>query len=175
MKFLNVIVLVSIFSAQVFAAQFSQISKLSSPAAQKLAQAGLSIVKNPDVFGDSGKVIALTFTRNASESNMATMKQLSYKNGANSDDSQIDFKNAGVEQIVDFAFNAFGEYGADNDAAFKTARSNLAAAIKAIKADKTLKIYGNQHADEDGSWNILFVFDTTTNQVLMVKIGYSGT
>ena len=94
MKILSAIILSSIFSAQVSAAQFSPISKLSSPAAQKLAQAGLSIVKNEDMFGDNGKVSALTFTRKATESNIATVKQLSYKNGGNSDDSQEDLLSA---------------------------------------------------------------------------------
>jgi hypothetical protein len=175
MKFFSAIVLASIFSAQILAAQFSQIGKLSSPAAQKLAQAGLSIVNNQDVFGDNGKVVALTFTKKSTENNMATTKQLSFKNGANSDDFQKDFKRTNVKEICDFAFNAIENGESENEAAFKAARINLTAALNAVKADKTLEIYGNQHADEDGSWNILFVFDTITNQILMLKIGYSGT
>jgi hypothetical protein len=175
MKILSAIILSSIFSVQVFAAQFTTISKLSSPAAQKLAQVGLSIVKNEDMFGDNGSVSTLAFTRKATESNMATVKQLSYKNGATSDDSQEDFKNVSTDKIIDFALFALAIQDEDQENAFKVARSHLTTAINAIKADKSLEIYGNQHADEDGSWNILFVIDTKTNQVLIVKIGYSGT
>ena len=175
MKFLSAMIMASLFSTQLFAAQFSPIRKMSSPAAQKLAKAGLSITKNEEVFGDVGGVVALTFTRKATETNMATMKQLSFKNGATTDDSQEDFKTASVKEIVDFAFYAVENQEGDYQAAFTTARSDLTKAVNAIKADKTLEIYGNQHADEDGSWNMLFVFDSKTNQVLMVKIGYSGT
>ncbi len=175
MKFLNTFMLVTFFSAQVFAAQFSPVSKLDSSSAQKLAQAGLSIVSNQDVFGDNGAVVAFSFTRKATEADMSTVKQLSYKFGANSDDSQEDFQNASVKNIIDFAFTAIEIQEGENENAFKIARANLTVALNAIKADRTLRIYGNQHADEDGSWNILFVFDSKNNQVVMVKIGYSGT
>jgi hypothetical protein len=103
------------------------------------------------------------------------MKQLSFINGATVDDSQENFRNSSVKQIVDFALYAVENQESEYEADFKTARANLTAALNAIKANKTLEIYGNQHADEDGSWNMIYVFDTKTNQVLIVTIGFAGT
>ena len=175
MKFLYVIALTSLFSTQVFAAKFARVSKLSSLSVQKLAEAGLKIVKNEEVFGDNGSVDTMSFVRKSTETNMASMKQLSFQNGANTDDSQEDFQNATVKKIIDFAFYAVENQEGEYEEVFRAARKNLTDALNVIKADKTLKIYGNQHADEDGSWNMIFVFDTENNQILMVKIGYSGT
>jgi hypothetical protein len=175
MKLLSSIIFVSLFSTQLFAAQFSKISEISSPAAKILARTGLNIVKNQEVFGDVGRVVALNFTRKVTETDMATVKQLSYKNGATSDDYQEDFQNVSVKKIVEFALYAVENQEADYAADFKAARINLTNALNIIKADKTLKIYGNQHADEDGSWNILYILDTKTNQILVVVIGFSGT
>jgi len=175
MKFLSAMILASLFSAQVLAAHFSPVPQMSSQNAQKLSKAAIGIINNKNVFGDSGAIKVFTFTRKSTETNLTTTKQLSFIHGATSDDNQEDFKNADVKKIVDFALFAIENQENENANEFKIARSNLTAALKAIKADKSLEVFGNQHADEDGSWNILFVFDTKTNQVLMVKIGYSGT
>lgn len=175
MKTLLILALSCLVSAQVFAAKFSPIIKVSSASSQRLAEVGQKIVENEEMFGDSGAVEAFSFSRKDTESDRSTMKQLSYKNRATSDDTQVDFLGKSTKEIVNFALYAVENQDNEEAKDFIAGRLALTEAINAVKADKSLKIYGNQHADEDGSWNILFIFDTKTNQILMVKIGYSGT
>jgi hypothetical protein len=166
-----------IFSTTVFAAKFAPVPTVHSPTAQKLAEVASSIAKDGTTFGDAGAVAVYAFTRNETERDFTTIKQLSFaKAGATADDHQEDFQNQSTAQIVKFALDTLREDQEEiNTPAYKAAASGLTAALDAIKADPGLKVYGNQHADEDGSWQILYVVDATAHQILMVKIGYSGT
>jgi hypothetical protein len=121
-------------------------------------------------------VKAFSFTRNATELDANTIKQLIFvKGGATTEDTQFDLVDLSAADTVKYVLLAVegqeNEFGAD----FKAAITNLTAALKTIKADKQLKVFGSGHADEDGSWQIVYILDTVANEVLMVTIGFTGT
>lgn len=175
MKLLGFIATIAI-SVPAFAAKFASITNVNSAPVQKLAVVAEVIAQNEDVFGDAGDVSAFVFSRKATETDAKTVKQMSYaKGGATSADDQRDFQNVSVSEIVEFALYAVEIHDQDYEAEFTSARANLTKALTAIQADPTLKIYGSGHADEDGSWQILYIIDTKTSQVLMVTIGFHGT
>ncbi|WP_374076786.1 hypothetical protein [Bdellovibrio bacteriovorus] len=175
MKLLGFIATIAI-SVPTLAAKFAPIANVNSVPAQKLAAVVQVINQNEQAFGDAGNVSAYVFSRKATETDAKTVKQMSFaKGGANTDDDQRDFQNTSVSKIVEFALYAVEIQDQDYEAEFKSARENLTKALTAIKADPTLKIYGSGHADEDGSWQILYIIDTKTSQVLMVTIGFHGT
>lgn len=176
MKFLGLILVSVLFSGQVFAAKFVSISNVKSLTSQKLARAAAVIINNESVFGDAGSISAFSYVQKSTELTGTMIKQLSFaKGGATTDDTQVDFSNQSVGKIVDFALYAVENQETEDEPAFKTAQVQLAMALKNIQADPNLKIFGSGHADEDGSWQILYVVDTTSKQILMVKIGYFGT
>lgn len=176
MKFLAMLIVSTVLSGHALAANFMPVNRINSVPAQRLAAVASVIIRNKDSFGDAGRIEAYSFVRKNTEQNHNTIKQLSYaRGGATVDDTQLDLQKATIPQIVEYAFFALENGDQENDRAFQSGKANLANALKAIKADSRLKLYGSGHADEDGSWQILYVLDTTVNQILMVKIGYNGT
>lgn len=162
-----------ILSSQVFAAKFTAAQNINSGPAQKLADV-VNWINQQQPDWDAGNVLALNFTRSASEKNATTKKQLSYaKGGATVDDTQKYFQGQDVATIVDYALFAVENGELEEEVA--SYRQALTAALNDVKADSTLEVYGSGHADEDGSWQILYIFDTTTNQVIFLQIGYHGT
>ncbi len=120
---------------------------------------------------------AFSFTRsNDSELNANTVKQLSFaKGGATSDDTQFSLQDQTPSQMIQFVLEAVENQEFEFEADFKTAKTELTAVLKVIKADKNLEVYGSGHADEDGSRQTIYVLDTAANEILMVTIGFSGT
>lgn len=176
MKFLAMLIVTTVLSGHAVAANFMPINQIKSVPTQRLAAVASVIIRDKDTFGDAGRIEAYSFVRKNTEQNHNTIKQLSYvRGGATVDDRQIDLQQASIPKIVEFAFFALENGDQDNDRTFQAGKQNLANALRAIKADSRLKLYGSGHADEDGSWQILYVLDTTANQIMMVTIGYYGT
>lgn len=176
MKFLATLLVTTIISGQALAANFMPINNINSVAAQKLAAVGVAIAKDKDTFGRASKVAAFSFVKKNTEKDHSTIKQLSFaRGGATTDDTQMDLQAASIPQIVEYAFYAIENGDQENDRTYQSAKAGLANALRAIKSDSRLKLFGSGHADEDGSWQILYVLDTTSNQILMVTIGYYGT
>lgn len=176
MKNLGFIIISTIFSAQVFAAKFTPITNVDSKAVQKLATVAATIVKKENVFGDASSVKAFSFIRNATELDANTIKQLSFvKGGATSEDTQFDLVDLSAPDTVKYLLLAVEGQENEFEADFKSAKTNLTAVLKMIKADKQLKVFGSGHADEDGSWQIVYILDTVANEILMVTIGFTGT
>ncbi|MGZ6419234.1 MAG: hypothetical protein ACXWPX_12030, partial [Pseudobdellovibrio sp.] len=57
----------TLFSTQVFAAQFKAISSFKSEAVQNLASVAAPIVKNKKIFGAAGQMIKVSFSRKSTE------------------------------------------------------------------------------------------------------------
>lgn len=176
MKNLGFIIISTLLSAQVFAAKFTPITSVDSKVVQKLALAAATVVKKEKVFGDSSSVQTFSLTRNDTELDANTIKQLSFvKGGATTEDTQFDLEDLTASKTVEYILQAVAGQEAEFGADFKVAKTNLTAALKGVKADKQLKVFGSGHADEDGSWQIIYVLDTVANEILMVTIGFSGT
>lgn len=176
MKAFSLILLSALFSTHVFAAKFKTIPNVSSTAAQKLSSAAAGIVGQQEIFGDSSTVLALSFERKLTEADAQTIKQLSFmKAGANSDDGHDELTSANLKDIVSYALYAIENQESEYPTEFTKAQQDLTEALKYIKADRKLKIFGSSHADEDGSWQVLYILDTVKKEVLLVKIGFWGT
>jgi hypothetical protein len=87
----------------------------------------------------------------------------------------MDFNNTNVSKIVEYSLYAVENVEGDAPEAFKAARTLLTEALLDIQADSSLKVYGSGHADEDGSWQNIYVIDSKNNEVLKFTIGYAGT
>ncbi|MBY0517070.1 MAG: hypothetical protein K2P81_09190 [Bacteriovoracaceae bacterium] len=171
-----VLVFSILISTQTFAAKFTGIKKMKSSAAQSFALMVESVVKDEATFGKASSIDMLSFSRKSSETDEKTIKQLSYvRGGANSDDNHDVFDNASIEVMVEYVLEAVSNIESDYETQFASARKTLAAGLKKVKADKNLKILGSGHADEDGSWQILYILDSKNSEILMVTIGYFGT
>jgi hypothetical protein len=168
-------VLLFFASASTFGATFEPVKTMTSSAAKKLAAAVDSIAKNEKVFGDDSSSAAYSFTRKKSEQDLNTVKQLNHAYGGifsgDPAGESIDSKSPGelASYLLHAVENMSGEEGYDEGAAL------LTEALEAVKADPDLKIYGTSHADEDGSWQIINLFDVKRHQILLVRIGYNGT
>lgn len=164
-------------TTQAFAAKFQIQSKMTSAAAQKLSSVAARIVGNETAFGDAGIVAAYHFTRKPTEVDLNTVKQLNFaKAGQNSDDDgAAEAQDWTAERLANHLLDFTSQVDPEFEAAFESARRNLASALKAVRANNGLKIYVTNHADEDGSWQVLNVLDLRNQQILLVKIGYYGT
>jgi hypothetical protein len=158
-----------------FAAKFRPTEKMKSTAAQGLEKVATEVVKHKSTFGDAGMVTAYTFTRDESEADLNTAKQLnSQKGGFNSDDLRAeDMSKESAASLADYILSANSQ--PDDQAAYDTAHQNLERALNLVKRDSTLKIFGASHADEDGGWQILDIVDLNSKQVLFIKVGMNGT
>lgn len=163
-------------STAAFAAKFEKITEMKSGAAQQLNRVVSRLPKT--ILGDAGYVAAYSFTRSDAEEDLNTVKQLNHaKAGLTSDDSGADeLQNTSAEGLADHLLAA-SCYQAEDErkAACARSRADLTKALKFVKADKKLQIFGTNHADEDGSWQVLDVLDSAKKQVLFIKIGYVGT
>jgi hypothetical protein len=167
--------LVAFFSTTSFAASFQVISQMKSVSARNLAQTASKVAAQADVFGDASAVRAYSYTTKGGEKLLNTLKQLNFaKGGLNSDDSGAEsMQHLSARQLAEHLLAASSQY--DDQEAYDRAVAQLTKALQAIKADAQLQIFGTNHADEDGSWQILNILDVSNRQVLFIKIGYHGT
>ncbi len=158
-----------------FGAKFKVVSEMTSKDAQGLFEVVDEIVENPNTFGDVSMVSAYSFTKKKSEEDLNTVKQLNHIHaGLNSDDiGAAALDEDPVEDLADHLLAA--DSAPENEKAYAAAKAQLVKALKAVKTDKNLKIFGTQHSDEDGTWQVLDIFDAENQEVLFIKIGYSGT
>lgn len=163
-------------AAPAFAAKFRLVPSMESPAARALSKAAAEIIKDDVVYGDASGISAFGVKRAATEKDVNTMKQLNFaKGGVNSDDSNGELLDgATAEELADFLLEAVSR-DPEDEVAFAKARLELIKALEGVKASPGLKVYGATHADEDGSWQILDIFDVAARQVLFVRVGYYGT
>ncbi len=163
----------SLSATSSFAAKFSPV-KMKSVAARELQQTVRTLIKDKGIFGDAGYANSYFFTRKPTEVDLQTMKQLNFaKAGLNSDDKgALLFQSKSAEELAEYLLDALTfEESSPHDTAVET----LADALRAVKAERNLVIYGTNHADEDGSWQVLDILDTKNNEVLIIRIGYHGT
>lgn len=163
----------SLSATSAFAAKFTPV-KMKSAAARELQQTVNTLIKGEGIFGDAGFAKSYSFTRKATEVDLQTMKQLNFaKAGLNSDDKgAILFQSKSAKQLAEYLLEALRfEESSPHDDAVET----LSDALSAVKAERNLVIYGTNHADEDGSWQILDILDTKNDEVLIIRIGYHGT
>lgn len=148
---------------------------MKSAAAQHLAKVAEAVVRNEKTFGDASKVEVYAFTRKSSERDLNSIKQLNFRRaGLNSDDiGAKEMQTLSAEQLAEHLLNANSQ--PDDQNAFDKAKSELEAAINLVKSDPQLQIYGTNHSDEDGSWQVLDIIDTSNQEILLIKIGYNGT
>lgn len=174
MKLLSLTLAMMMLGSSAFAAQFKS-ARMQSAAAQKLAQAATTIARDKENFGDMGTIKSVVFTRNAGEADRNTIGQINHMyGGLNSDDqSAIDMSRKSAKDLANHLLSFNTQY--DDENAYVRALNSLEDAIAAVKADRTLRIYGTNHADEDGSWQILNVIDMKNKQILFIRLGYSGT
>ena len=177
MKQLGLLIISLTISGQVFAASFTTISDASSASLKALIKSGKEIVKNKKSLGQATTLGIYSYVKkNESDSDVNMLKQMSYKKGgANSDDNYEELSKSSVAQIVDFSYKAINPQDDGSEKVFKTTKDSLTEALKEVKKNHDLKIFGNGHADEDGSWQIIFVLDTKTKEIVMLKIGFIGT
>ena len=155
------------FANSVFAAKFEKIPAMKSVSARILAAVASKMARNQDVFGDASYVHAFSFT--GGEEVVPSMEQLNRGSKVN----LMQGKSAVV--LAGHLLENLSQPDDDQEQAVAKARVDLEKAFRAVKADKSLKIYGASYGNEDGSWQILDILDTTNSEVLFIKIGYSGT
>jgi uncharacterized protein (TIGR02646 family) len=57
----------------------------------------------------------------------------------------------------------------------KAGAETIRIAFSKVLKSKNFKFYEAGHADEDGSWSIVEILDTQNNEILAIKLGFSGT
>jgi hypothetical protein len=172
----KLVALTLLASPSVFAAKFSSLSQFKSPTVQALAEIGQQAASNSQVFGDASEVIAVSVQRKSTEQDINTVKQLNISNrvGDYQDNDGTDVKDQTPEQIVDTLMMAMSNTDSDSAPEMLKARSDMASVIAEIKKDPSLKMYTAGHGDDDGSWSGLDVLDTANNELLVIKIGFTG-
>jgi hypothetical protein len=165
------------FSTSALAAKFTPVKPMKNAAMEKLAQVVESMNKDEESFGDAGSVVRVTFTRKPTEQDLNTVKQLNFQQGDlfHGEVGAVSLDGKSADEMIAHILYAVENVEAEREAAFAKAKKQLKPALRAIKRNKSLKIYGAGHADEDGSRQILNVFDTKNNEILFVMIGYHGT
>lgn len=166
-----------LITSSAFAAKFASVTQMKSSAAEKLALIANALIANQPAFGDAGSVAEFSYTRKASEQNLNTVKQLNHAWAGifSGDDAGSEVGSLSTEQLVEDLFYAIENIEGDYPQEFAKARADLSSALAAIKADPTLKIYSAVHGDEDGSWGVINVLDEKNSEVLLIRIGFSGT
>ena len=174
MKLLSLTLAMTLMGSSVFAAQFKS-ARMQSVAAQKLAQAAATIARDQENFGDAGTIKSVVFVRKTGEADRNTIAQLNHiYGGLNSDDQgALDMSRKSAHDLATHLLSFNSQYEDEN--AYVRALNSLTDALEAVKADKNLRIYGTNHADEDGSWQIIDVLDIKNHQILFIRLGYSGT
>lgn len=156
------------------AATFKRISKMTSVQASDLAKTVSRKIKNEGAFGDIKVVAAYSFTRKPTEQDLNTVKQLNFAKGyLNSDDAGATARDQDSEEIARLFLGENLE--PDYEDIYNDAVEDISIAIDAVKAKRSLKIFGANHADEDGTWQILNVLDTRNKEILFLRVGGSGT
>lgn len=150
-------------------------SKLESSALKNLAAVAKRIINDESAFGDAGRVAAYSITRGDGEANLNTMKQLNRRlGGLNSDDSSgVSMQGESARELAAYLLEAFSQ--SEEEDKMDKAKDELEAAIAAVKRERGLEIFGTNHADEDGSWQILSILDSNNEEALFIRIGYFGT
>lgn len=174
----NLVIAISLMATTVFGANFKPVKRLGSAAVENLSKVVDQVTQNESIFGDSSFGEGFSFTAKEGEEVLNTIKQLNRKRGdLNSDDkSAIDFEGKSAEQLVEHLLYAFSNsVDSDQEKAFNEAKAKLTNALRRVLSNKTLKIFGTNHADEDGSWQIIDVLDTQRSQILFIRFGYFGT
>jgi len=174
-KLFNVLMILAALSApDAFAAKYMTVAKASNPSVQKLVANLAQTLRDKKRFGDVSFVRTFSFDRSQSQTDLNVVKQLNHMYaGLNSDDSAgKSFENKSAGQLTDSLF----ENSTDNDASvIDGAKYEFRELVLAVKNDRALQIYGTNHSDEDGTWQILNILDTENDQVVLIRMGFSGT
>ncbi len=163
------------FSNATWAAKFERISRMKSSRIERLAAVALLLQRNERAFGDCSSTARYSFTRNASEADRNTIKQLNIaKAGVFTDEGDPTLiGNRPADQVVATLLeNANSE---EYEAAVNAGRATLTPAVRAVIRRNGVSVYQANHANEDGSWQIIDVFDPRNNEVLIVRFGFCGT
>lgn len=171
--FSALIVFASLSAPSAFAAKFELATKAKNASVRELVKTAKGIIKNERVFGDASRVNVYDYTRSDSQTDLNTVRQLNHmKAGLNSDDDAGTLEKNSAAKLADWMF----ENSVDDDGSLiDDAKREMADALKAIKADRSLQLYSTAHGDEDGTWTVLNILDTENSQVVLIMIGYSGT
>lgn len=180
MKLLQSVLLciATIAAAPAFAAQIKLAPATKNASLRNLAIALQPLAKKSSVYGDQTRAATYDYSSVATEPAINTVKQLNFmKAFLNSDDSGADLmQNKSPAALVAHLLDLVDGYVPDeSEAEYAQIKANLLRALTAVKADSKLKIFGTNHADEDGSWQILDVLDTENHQILLLKVGFKGT
>ena len=159
------------------AAKFESSSKMTSPAAQKLARLVNSLRADKATWGDSTGARAYSFERNDQEEDINTAKQLNKaKAGLNSEETGAwSLQGKSAKAMAEHLLANYEVHDEDFEKARRSVAAQLMLALEAIKEDRRLKVFGAGHSDEDGTWQILNVLDTKNDEVLLITFGFSGT
>ncbi|MEO5667267.1 MAG: hypothetical protein ABIR96_04335 [Bdellovibrionota bacterium] len=162
------------------AATFKAVKTLKNASLQKVAVFAGSFEKQKDLFDDCTKVESYSIARKQSEENINTIKQLNIsRNGLFYSDGETPVavrSDTTIDTLITTLFSDLSQ--GENYASLAPTQKKLADLVTQAtgKLDaSSLELYEANHANEDGSWNILDILDTENEEVLTIQVGGCGT
>jgi translation elongation factor EF-Ts len=189
----NLFLLTLVFSAQsVLAASFSTIPKVSNAKLSSTQAVMTKIIANESMYGECGSIQKFSYTKNKSEKDINTIKQLMIKTGTMMTDYDEYAEVSEVSNIapvltatnlLDPTFTYSDDPADDvyDEEQMVTHASDVAKVTKSLykltegNTNSTIKLYDGLHGYEDGAWNVLTVMDTKNREIVIFTVGICGT
>lgn len=194
MKKIIIATLLTLTSLSTFAAKFKYETKLKSAALEELGADVEKLIaqhlvddKTITISSDVQDIFRISFVRKPQESNISTVKQYAIgKLGQYPDDEMgetaSEIKSKNPQEIIDnllYTFIEFADSYEEQDlATVKSLHSELTEKVSSLlkRSDASqISFYSGNHSDEDGTWGILILVDEKTQEILSLKLGFSGT
>jgi hypothetical protein len=180
-KILFTFILALGFATSAQAAKFKSLRTLSNPALEEIAESAQKYFKDEELFGDCSSVQAYSFVRKPTEKNLNTMKQLNIAKAGvwADDDEETALANPRTEakELIKILFENVN-YEEEQTVKLAPAMKELSELLDTAtqsRRNKDIEIYESGHANEDGSWRVIDLLDTKTNEVLLIRVGFCGT
>lgn len=177
------VVLLSL-STGAFAAKFTVVPKLNDTKVETLSEVFAKATKDADIFGDCKDLASFKVEKKKTEANLNTMKQfhIAYA-GIFADNGETTslVKPKDTFKVARSLLSHDSDYDWMSDeqkVVFEASVTKVANALYEATGslkDKTKELYETIHSDEDGTWSVLSLYDTESQEILMMKTGFCGT
>lgn len=168
-------------TSSVFAARFSPITEMSNSKLESVSQKYELEMENGGymALGDCSSLTRLKITKNASELNINTMKQLSIRTGNvnHLDGEVISRDQSAPAKIVKDLVEMHGYRDFQDAEEESESRAFMTSFTKVLESASSSKVefYSTVHSYEDGTWGLLHIYDTQNQEVIVIKAGICGT
>lgn len=177
-------VLLLSLSTGAFAAKFTTISKLQDTKVEALSSVFAKATDDEAIFGDCLDLASFKVEKKKTEANLNTMKQfhIAYA-GIFADNGETTslVKPKDTFKVARSLLTHGDDYDWMSDKQKEVLEASITKVANALYEatgslkDKTKELYETFHSDEDGTWSVLSVYDTESQEILMMKTGFCGT